>query len=206
MPISPYMDRHNTNQAKMTINFIGRGMQRTQSLSCLLLFCLFRFFPVFIVAFSFLLCADYMVKPLFVALKKFSPGLSHFLDNLNHNRERWTNPLTGEPRVPLPKPSYTPIPQPASALAIVAPSSPHLSPPTKPKRFSIKSPLPLPSATSPVLTPHIPLASARVEVKANVLDLTVSFKRDIDESAPHTNRNRTPPSSSTGRARSNTLF
>lgn len=196
MPISPYMDRNNTNQAKMTINFIGKHTCKNQQCTNILL-----------------LFVDFLVKPLFVALKKFSPGLSHFLDNLNHNRDRWTNPVTGEPQVPGPKPNYAPIPAPASAMVVAAPATPpHQSPPiTRAKRLTIKSPLPLPATEkSSLLTPHV-VTTARVEVKANVLDLTMSFKRDFDDTSPNSSRltyrspSPNPPSSSV-RTRSNTLF
>lgn len=162
--------------------------------------------------FVFVVLPDFLVKPLFVALKRFSPGLSYFLETLNRNRDRWTNPVTGEPQVPGPRPSYPPIPAPASATPATPP--PQSPPITRAKRMTIKSPLPLPSTErSTLLTPHT-LNTARLEVKANVLDLTVSFKRDIDETTPNTGRtsfrtpspNPPPSAGGGGRTRSNTLF
>lgn len=77
LPISPYMDRNNSDRVKMTVNFIGS---------------IFLFF---------LLASDFLVMPLFAALKKFDAGTEEFLNNIHKNRAKWVD-FKESPNLPKP--------------------------------------------------------------------------------------------------------
>jgi hypothetical protein len=82
MTISPYMDRNNTNQAKMNIGFSGNK----------------EIFIMFVL--------DFVCRPLFVALASFSPHLKEFVENIDKNREKWMTMKESDLAIPQPSGAY----------------------------------------------------------------------------------------------------